>query len=168
MADPVTESAQRRSRLPAAFTWMPVRLVLFFVALAALDLVCQLLGARLLHAVPRIARDAAWLGYALGLSAAMIATYRWLVRHVEGREPEEPADGRIGRCSRSRGRRWLVYRRLRNPLGARGAQIRRSWGDYQALLRPLPSPSHRLWARKSYSAAWHFDFSREVSARSSL
>jgi hypothetical protein len=38
---------------------MPVQLVLLFVALAAVDLACQVLGALLVHHVPALVRDAA-------------------------------------------------------------------------------------------------------------
>ena len=41
---------------------MPVQLVSLFVALAALDLACQVLGALLVHYVPALVRDAARLG----------------------------------------------------------------------------------------------------------
>jgi hypothetical protein len=68
---------------------MPVQLVLLFVALAALDLACQVLGALLVHYVPALVRDAARLGSALFLSAVMIAAYRWLVRSLERRSPDE-------------------------------------------------------------------------------
>jgi len=36
---------------------MPVQLVLLFVALAALDLACQVLGALLVHYVPALAGE---------------------------------------------------------------------------------------------------------------
>jgi hypothetical protein len=61
---------------------MPVQLVLLFVALTAVDLACQILGALLVHSVPALVRDAARLGSALLLSAVMIAAYRWLVRSL--------------------------------------------------------------------------------------
>jgi hypothetical protein len=68
---------------------MPVQLVLLFVALAALDLACQLLGARLVHATPAPLRDAARLLAALILSVVMIAAYRFLVRVLEQRTADE-------------------------------------------------------------------------------
>jgi hypothetical protein len=68
---------------------MPVQLVLLFVALAAVDLACQILGALLVHNVPALLRDAARLGSALLLSAVMIVAYRWLVRSLERRSPDE-------------------------------------------------------------------------------
>src|SRR6516164_4644051 len=46
-------------RLPAALTSMPVQLVLLFVVLAAIDLACQWLGARLVHVTPAPLADAA-------------------------------------------------------------------------------------------------------------
>jgi hypothetical protein len=77
------------TRLSVALTWMPVQLVLLFVALTAVDLACQILGALLVHSVPALVRDAARLGSALLLSAVMIAAYRWLVRSLERRSPDE-------------------------------------------------------------------------------
>lgn len=77
------------TRLSVALTWMPVQLVLLFVALAAVDLACQVLGALLVHYVPALVRDAARLGSAVFLSAVMIAAYRWLVRSLERRSPDE-------------------------------------------------------------------------------
>src|ERR1700730_17114017 len=76
------------TRLSVALNWMPVQLVLLFVALAAVDLACQVLGALLVHHVPALVREAARLGSALLLSAVMITAYRWLVRSVERRRPE--------------------------------------------------------------------------------
>jgi uncharacterized protein len=76
-------------RLPAALTSMPVQLVLLFVVLAAIDLACQWLGARLVHATPAPLRDAARLLTALVLSVAMIAAYRFLVRVLERRCADE-------------------------------------------------------------------------------
>jgi membrane protease YdiL (CAAX protease family) len=68
---------------------MPVQLLLLFLVLAAIDLACQLLGARLVHAVPAALRDAARLCAALLLAAAMIAAYRSLVRWLERRTAAE-------------------------------------------------------------------------------
>jgi membrane protease YdiL (CAAX protease family) len=76
-------------RLPAALTSMPVQLVLLFVVLAAIDLACQWLGARLVHVTPAPLADAARLLAALLLSAAMIAAYRFLVRILERRSADE-------------------------------------------------------------------------------
>ena len=73
------------SRLPDALTSMPVQLVLLFIVLAAIDLACQWLGARLVHATPASLRDAARLLAALTLSVVMIAAYRFLVRYLERR-----------------------------------------------------------------------------------
>jgi len=77
------------NRLPAALTWMPVQLVLMFVVLAAIDLACQWLGARLVHATAAPLRDAARLLAALILSVVMIAAYRFLVRVLERRTADE-------------------------------------------------------------------------------
>jgi len=68
---------------------MPVQLVLLFVVLAALDLGCQLLGARLVHVTPTQLRDAARLLAALILSFVMIAAYRIMVRILERRTADE-------------------------------------------------------------------------------
>lgn len=90
MNNNLTDSASRaRTGLSAALNWMPVQLVLLFVVLAALDLACQLLGARLVQHVPAPVRDAARLASALFLSAVMIAAYRALVRALEQRAPHE-------------------------------------------------------------------------------
>ncbi len=77
------------SCLPAALTWMPVQLVLLFVVLAAVDLTCQLLGARLVHTTPAGLRDAARLLAALILSVVMIVAYCALVRVLEQRTVDE-------------------------------------------------------------------------------
>jgi hypothetical protein len=77
------------SPLAAPWRWMPVQLLLLFLILAAVDLGCQLLGARLVRAVPPGLRDAARLCGALFLSVAMIAAYRWLVRGLERRTADE-------------------------------------------------------------------------------
>src|SRR5215472_4334644 len=84
-----TAPPRRRSRLPGALTSMPAQLVLLFVVLTAIDLACQWLGARLVHAAPAPLRDAARLLAALILAVAMIAAYRFLVRILEGRTAEE-------------------------------------------------------------------------------
>jgi membrane protease YdiL (CAAX protease family) len=77
------------SRRPDALTSMPVQLVLLFVVLAAIDLACQWLGARLVHAAPAPLRDAARLLAALILSVVMIAAYRFLVSVLERRTAHE-------------------------------------------------------------------------------
>jgi uncharacterized protein len=87
-----TETAQHETRpgwFAAACQWTPVQLLVLFVALAAIDLICQLLGAYLVHYVPVAARGATRIGSALVLSAVMVAAYRWLVRTVERRVPDE-------------------------------------------------------------------------------
>jgi len=68
---------------------MPARLVAMFVVLAALDVVCQLLGGVLVRAAPVLFKDPARLAAALLLSGAMIAVYRWLVRSLERRSADE-------------------------------------------------------------------------------
>ena len=71
----MTESATSTpTQLSVALTWMPVQLVLLFVALAALDLACQVLGALLVHYVPALVRDAARLG------SGMLAHVSWQTR----------------------------------------------------------------------------------------
>ena len=77
------------SRLPGALASMPAQLVLLFVVLTAIDLACQWLGARLVHAAPAPLRDAARLLAALILAVVMIAAYRFLVRILEGRTADE-------------------------------------------------------------------------------
>ena len=68
---------------------MPVQLVLMFVLLAALDLICQLLGVRLVRAAPEPLRAQAGLLGAMLLSVAMIAAYRYLVHVLERRSADE-------------------------------------------------------------------------------
>src|SRR5215472_12739308 len=82
-------AARTQSRLPAALTWMPVQLVLMFIALVAIDLACQLLRAALVHVAPAALRDTAGLLGALLLSVVMIAAYRFLVRVLERRTADE-------------------------------------------------------------------------------
>jgi hypothetical protein len=93
---------------------MPVQLVLLFVILAVLDLACQLLGARLVHAAPAPLRDAASLLAALLLSVVMIAAYRCLVRVLEQRAADElrfsgAARGLAGGAAAGAGLLTLVY-----------------------------------------------------------
>lgn len=85
----VESTTIRQTRWAVALNRIPVRLVLLFVALAALDLACQILGSLVVHKAPGPLRDAARLGSALFLSAAMIAAYRWLIRVTEQRGAEE-------------------------------------------------------------------------------
>jgi membrane protease YdiL (CAAX protease family) len=67
----------------------PARFVEFFVALAAVDVLCQL-APRLLHTESLNARSGVWaVGTALTLSVAMVGTYRLLVRVVERRRAQE-------------------------------------------------------------------------------
>jgi hypothetical protein len=89
---------QTPTRLHAALRWMPVQLLLMFVVLVALDLACQLLRSRLVHAVPAVLSDAAQLCGALVLAVAMIAAYRWLVRMLERRAAEELKRAGAGRA----------------------------------------------------------------------
>ncbi|HEY6824162.1 MAG TPA: type II CAAX endopeptidase family protein [Steroidobacteraceae bacterium] len=79
--------AQRR--LPSVLGWMPVQLLLLFISLAAIDVACQLLGARLVHAAPAPLRVVARLSTALVLSLAMITAYRSLVGVLERRTAHE-------------------------------------------------------------------------------
>jgi len=76
-------------RLPTVLASMPVQLVLLFVILAAVDVACQLLGARLVHAAPARLGDATRLLAALMLSLAMIAAYRALIVVLEQRTAQE-------------------------------------------------------------------------------
>jgi len=84
-----TAPPRMSGRLPAALTSMPVQLLLLFVILAAIDLACQWLGARLVYAAPAPLRDAARVLAALILSLAMIASYRFLVSILERRTADE-------------------------------------------------------------------------------
>jgi membrane protease YdiL (CAAX protease family) len=68
---------------------MPVQLLVLFVVLTAIDLACQWLGARLVHATPAPLRDAARLLAALILAVVMIAAYRFLVSVLERRTADE-------------------------------------------------------------------------------
>ena len=77
------------SGLSAVVRSMPGRLVLLFVALAALDVACQLGGGLLVSHTSVSFRDVARLAAALFLSAAMVAAYRWLVHALERRNAEE-------------------------------------------------------------------------------
>jgi len=87
-----------RRRLPIALSWMPVQFVLLFLILAAIDVACQLLGVRLVHAAPALLRDAARLVAALILSLAMIAAYRSLVGVLEQRTADELQQAGAGRA----------------------------------------------------------------------
>ncbi|HYX73191.1 MAG TPA: CPBP family intramembrane glutamic endopeptidase [Steroidobacteraceae bacterium] len=84
---PVAPPAPRR--LPTVLGFMPVQLLLLFVILAAVDVACQLLGARLVHVAPAPLGDAARLLAALMLSLAMIAAYRSLIELLEQRTAQE-------------------------------------------------------------------------------
>jgi len=77
------------SRLSAVFRSFAGRLVLLFVALAALDAACQLAGRLLVHRTSASLRDLTRVATALILSALMVAAYRWLVRALEGRSADE-------------------------------------------------------------------------------
>jgi len=88
-SDTTRAAPPARRRLPLVLRWMPVQLLLLFLVLAAIDVACQLLGARLVHAAPAPLRDAARLVAALILSLAMIAAYRSLVGVLEQRGAAE-------------------------------------------------------------------------------
>lgn len=75
--------------LREALRWLPVRLVLLFVALVAVDIAFQIAPQLLMPKRPGLLRDAIQLAGALALSAVMIAAYRHLVRVVEQRAAEE-------------------------------------------------------------------------------
>ena len=77
------------SRSALILSSMPIRLVVMFVALAALDLTCQLLGELAVRRVPVVAQTTTRLGAALLLSVLMIAAYRWLVHTLERRAADE-------------------------------------------------------------------------------
>jgi hypothetical protein len=137
------------TRLSVALTWMPVQLVLLFVALAAVDLACQVLGALLVHHVPAMVRDAARLGSALLLSAVMIAAYRWLVRSVERRRPDElgtPMAARYGcrsDCTSAGILRKAAFLVPRSRAGSTPVLLsRRFTGRLSSLAVPLV-PKHR-------------------------
>jgi uncharacterized protein len=94
-----TAAAPATSSPRGVLRWIPVRLVLLFVALAAIDLGCQYLGALLVHAASsEPLKDAARLVSALLLSAVMIVSYRGLVKLTERRAPLE-----LGRRSATKG-----------------------------------------------------------------
>jgi membrane protease YdiL (CAAX protease family) len=95
----VTEPApQTQSGPPRLLQRLPVQLLIMFVALAAIDLACQLLGVRAERHVAPALRDPVRLAAAVLLSAAMITAYRWLVRALERRTADE-----LGTKSAARG-----------------------------------------------------------------
>ena len=161
-----TAPPRMSGRLPAALTSMPVQLLLLFVILAAIDLACQWLGARLVYAAPAPLRDAARVLAALILSLAMIASYRFLVSILERRTADELRSsgavralapgvlvgaGLFGSSARSSGR-W--ERSHSADLAASPGWARRS---------PLRSPPRS--AKRSCSAAWCTAGSRSDSGR---
>jgi len=83
--------------LRATLTWIPVQLVLLFVVLAAVDLACQILGVAVVRHSPAPLRDVARVGCALLLAAVMIGAYRWLVRALERRSPDELGPAKAAR-----------------------------------------------------------------------
>jgi len=85
------------SKLARISRSMPIRLVVMFVALAALDLACQILGGFAVHRVPPLAQTATGLGAALLLSVLMIAAYRWLVHTLEKRAADELSSAEAAR-----------------------------------------------------------------------
>ena len=71
------------------FRWVLVRLVVMFVALAAVDIACQI-GPGFLHLPLLLPKSGAFaIGSALGLALAMIIAYRLLVRWMEQRKADE-------------------------------------------------------------------------------
>ena len=71
------------------WAWWPLRLVLFFVVLAALDIACQFGRAWLVkypHGIPKYAIQ---LGEGLLIAAVMVVAYRVLVRLTERRDATE-------------------------------------------------------------------------------
>jgi membrane protease YdiL (CAAX protease family) len=79
------------TRLQRALGWLPVRLVVLFVALALLDLACQIVAQLLTPKSAGALRDSALLVGAAILSVAMIAAYRYLVGVTEHRATHELA-----------------------------------------------------------------------------
>jgi len=90
MAIETAKPADRRSGFAAACEWTPVQLLLLFIALVVIDLACQV-GANYLvrYTPPGWLREAVRIGGAIALAAIMVAAYRWLVRRVERRVPDE-------------------------------------------------------------------------------
>lgn len=84
-------AAAPQSRWRGALRCTPVRLVLLFALLAAVDIGCQLLGALVVHQTPMpgVLRGLTRVGAAGILSAVMVGSYRWLVRATEQRTPQE-------------------------------------------------------------------------------
>ncbi len=81
--------------------WMPVRLLVFFITLVAVDLLCQLALQSL-----RGVSSAPWAGVlavvcAVGGGAVMIAAYRLLVRSIEKRTAQEVGRRHAGRLALS-------------------------------------------------------------------
>jgi uncharacterized protein len=72
-----------------ALSWLPVRLVLLFVTLTAVDIAFQIAPQLMMPKTPGPLRDAIELAGALVLSGAMIAAYRSLVRVTERRVADE-------------------------------------------------------------------------------
>jgi uncharacterized protein len=69
--------------------WTPTRLLVFVVALVALDVLCQLAAKLLRAATPPALIGTVTVVCAVGLSAAMIVAYRFLVQSIERRDPQE-------------------------------------------------------------------------------
>ncbi|HKD22031.1 MAG TPA: CPBP family intramembrane glutamic endopeptidase [Rhizomicrobium sp.] len=72
-----------------AWAWWPLRLVVFFVALIAIDIGCQFGRAMLLKHAPQIPRDTVLMGENLAIAVTMIIGYRLLVRWTERRNATE-------------------------------------------------------------------------------
>ena len=71
------------------WAWWPLRFIIFFVILAALDIGCQILPSLVLKHAPGIPKAAIVVGGMLILVVVMIAGYRLLVRWMEQRNPVE-------------------------------------------------------------------------------
>jgi uncharacterized protein len=89
MAIETAQPAHRPGWFRAACEWTAVQLVVLFAALAAIDIACQVFRAYLVRYAPAAARGAVQIGCAFLLAAIMVVAYRWLVRIVERRVPDE-------------------------------------------------------------------------------
>ena len=71
------------------FKWIPLRLLILFIALAAVDIACQA-APQLLHLPWLLPKSGAFaMARGLGLALAMIIAYRLLVRWTEARKADE-------------------------------------------------------------------------------
>jgi membrane protease YdiL (CAAX protease family) len=72
-----------------AWAWWPLRFVVFFAVLIAIDVGCQFGRAMLLRHAPQIPRDMVFVGENLAIAVTMIIGYRLLVRWTERRKVTE-------------------------------------------------------------------------------